>query len=105
VGVSHADGRFRADQQRWSQAPACPLAAPLVKRIIDPGQRARRPGVAVNRSQLPMGVCAPQLALEGQVGKSRGQTQLERQILVGLVLPAGAPHQLKAVGELAQVLA
>jgi len=73
--------------------------------IVDPGQCPRGTGVGVDGGQLPVPVERGSAAGEAQERQRPGQPEREGQVLVGLLLPAAAPHGVEGLGEPEQVLA
>ena len=67
-----ADRRIGADQQRRPGAPGRPLIATPVEGVVEPGQRALRPGVAVDRLELPVRSQRSGRGREDQVGERPG---------------------------------
>ena len=64
------------------------------------------PGKAVDRVQLPVPAVEPAPAgAKLRWGRPAGRPERERQVLVGLLLPAAAPGQLEALGQREQTLA
>src|SRR5581483_9133654 len=62
-------------------------------------------GVGVDRGELPVGAAAARVALEAEEWQRTGQREERGQMLVGLLLPARAPHQLEPLSQPAQQLA
>ena len=66
VRVAQPDLGRRLHQQRRRRPLAGPRAARVVQRVVHPRQRAIRPGVGLDRRELPMRVTAPGVQVEAQ---------------------------------------
>jgi hypothetical protein len=105
--IREPDRRLGRHEQRRRLALRGPRLARLPMRIVDPRERPGA-GVGVDRVELPMALhAAPWTgrALERQVGPGSGETERMGEVLVRLLLPAGAPHRLERVGEQTKVFA
>ena len=97
------DPRVGAHEQGRGAARGRPRFAGPVERVVDPRQRAAR-GVGLDRRELPVGVRAPDGALEVQVREAARQAEQVGQVLVGALFPAARPDELVSGRELAQQL-
>ena len=79
--------------------------AALVVGVIDPRQRGRGSGVGVDPGELPVGGRRALEAVEADQRQRAREPERQRQVVVGLLLPAAAPGQLEVVAELEQVRA
>ncbi len=91
------------DEQRRRRPLAGPRPARVVERVVDPRERPVRPGVALDRRELPVRVPAARIAVEAQHRELARQSQHRRQVLVRLLLPAGAPDEVEIGAERLQV--
>ena len=104
VRFVQASAGFSLHEQGWSGARCSPAAAGLVERIVDPRQWALGSGEVIDRLQLPMGAGLSRVAVELQKGQLSRQSEPLRQVIIGLLFPAGAPNELKVIPESWQVL-
>ena len=102
-GVQPCAG-FGLHQQSWPCTLRCPLPAGIVKRIIDPRQRALVASKVIYRLQFPMRASLPWVAFELQVGELSRQAEPLRQVVIGLLFPAGAPNEFEMIAQARQVL-
>jgi hypothetical protein len=105
VRVGQPHGGIRRHEQRRGGPGRRPGHAPLIVRVVDPRQRPPWVDTGVDPDQLPMGAGRAIARVEGDQGKRGGQSEREREVLVGLLLPSGAPRQLEFAGQLTQVSA
>ena len=82
-------GASRSSAQRWQSRRGCRRSRP-------PGGRRR-----TRRSPRPSSARSQRRrALEGEHRQARGrELEQDRQVLVRLLLPAGGPHELEALGQ------
>ena len=72
VGGGQPGRGVGGDEQRRAVAALRPVAAGVVVRVVDPGERALRSGVGVDRRELPVAVRAAGIAREGQKRQATG---------------------------------
>lgn len=103
MGFVQPSAGFGLHEQRRAASRCCPAAAGLVERIVDPGQWALVASEVVYRLQFPVGAGFPWVAFELQIRQIAGQPEPLRQVIICLLLPAGAPNKLKMITQPRQV--
>ena len=91
-----------------SRVGACPGLRPVgaarVVGVVDPRQGPVGAGVGVDPRELPVGRRRTADAVEGNQRQRSRKPQREREIVVGLLLPTRAPHELELVREREQAV-
>lgn len=104
LGGGEPAGGLDADEE----GPPGPLGGPGVARVVvgvvDPRQRAVTAGEGVDPAELPVGEGLGALGEEDR-GQGTGEAELAREMVVGPLLPARAPHEVEGLGEGAEVIA